>query len=408
MHKGGINTGILSDLWARVTNRSPTTQSTAYKMVAIDGDSFVWNGDIYKSDIVMSAIRPYVNAIGKTVGKHIQETHKENGEREIRVNPEPYIRFLLEEPNPLMSGQKFQEWMAACLKINNHAFALIARDENGLPIAMYPINATLAVAEYDDGGNLYIRFYTQKGKSFVFAYSDLIHLRGDMQPGGNFWGGSKVDQLLPLMEKIGTIDRGIINAIKNGAIIRWLLKFTNAMRPEDLSGHAKNFANQFLQAGTGIGVAAVDSKSDAIQIKPNDFVPNAGHTDRTIERMYSTLNTNKKIVTSDFTEDEWNGYYESQVEPDVIQFGSEYSRKLFSRKKRSYGNSIMFEASNLATASMNTKLSLREMVDRGAMTPNEWRKVFNLAPLPGGDKPIRRLDTAVVQESEVNGNATTD
>ena len=64
----------------------------------------------------------------------------------------------------------------------------------------------------------------------------------------------------------------------------------------------------------------------------------------------------------------------------------------------------MFEAANLATASMSTKLNLREMVDRGAMTPNEWRAVFNLAPLPGGDKPIRRLDTAVVEESEETVN----
>lgn len=374
-------------------------------MVAIDGDSFIWNDNVYKSDIVMSAIRPYVNAIGKTVGKHIFETHKEDGEREIQVNPEPYIRFLLEEPNPLMTGQKFQEWMATCLKINNHAFALIVRDENGLPIALYPISATLAVAEYDEGGHLYIRFYIHKGGSFVFAYTDLIHLRGDMGTGGDFWGGSKIEQLMPLMEQIGTIDKGIVNAIKNSAIIRWLLRFHNNMRPEDLRKQANDFAEQFLKTDTGFGVAATDSKSDAIQIKPNDYVPNATQTDRTIKRFYAALNTNEKIVTSSFTEDEWNSYYEIQVEPDVIQLGQEYTRKLFSRKKRSYGNRIMFEAANLATASMATKLALKEMVDRGAMRPNEWRAVFNLAPVPGGDRLVRRLDTAEVKESEVNANA---
>lgn len=388
---------------SRVSNRSPTTESTAYKMVAFDGDSFVWNGNLYKSDIVMSAIRPYVNAIGKTVGKHIQESVNSKGDREIEVNPEPYIRFLLEEPNPIMTGQKYQEWMAACLKINNHAFALIVRDENGLPTALYPINATMAVAEYDEAGRLYIRFYTYKGKSFVFPYSDLIHLRGDMT-GGDFWGGSKVEQLTPLMEKIGTIDKGIINAIKSSAVIRWILKFSNAMRPEDLKTRAQEFADQFLQSETGVGVAATDSKSDATQIKPTDFVPNAAHTDRTVSRFYAALNTNANIVTSDYTEDQWNAYYEAQVEPDIIQFGLEHTRKLFSRKKRSFGNYLMWEAANLATASMSTKLNLREMVDRGAMTPNEWRKVFNLAPLPGGDKPIRRLDTAVVESEETNAN----
>lgn len=368
-------------------------------MVAFDGNSFVWNDNLYKSDIVMSAIRPYVNAMGKTVAKHIQETVKEDGTRDIKVNPEPYMRFLLEEPNPLMPWQKFMEWMATCLKINNHAFAVIQRDENGFPVAMYPINATMATAEYDAGGNLYIKFYTYKGQTYKFAYTDLIHLRGDMT-GGDFWGGSKADQLLPLMEKLDTIDRGIINAIKNSAVIKWLLKFVTPQRPEDLKTKAKEFAEQFLDTSTGFGVAAVDSKAEAKQLQPTDFVPNAAHTDRTVSRLYAALNTNAKIVTSSYTENDWIAFYEAQVEPDVIQTGVQLSLKLFSRKKRSYGNKIMLESANLATASMATKLQLKEMVDRGAMTPNEWRAVMNYAPVPGGDVPIRRLDTAAVTESE--------
>lgn len=40
------------------------------------------------------------------------------------------------------------------------------------------------------------------------------------------------------------------------------------------------------------------------------------------------------------------------------------------------------------------------MVDRGAMTPNEWREVLNLPPVEGGDKPLRRLDTVTVGGGE--------
>ncbi|MPN60590.1 hypothetical protein SDC9_208319 [bioreactor metagenome] len=49
---------------------------------------------------------------------------------------------------------------------------------------------------------------------------------------------------------------------------------------------------------------------------------------------------------------------------------------------------------------MTTKLALQAMVDRGAMTPNEWRSVLNLAPIDGGDNPVRRLDTAPVTGGE--------
>ncbi|HBK86003.1 MAG TPA: phage portal protein, partial [Firmicutes bacterium] len=109
------------------------------------------------------------------------------------------------------------------------------------------------------------------------------------------------------------------------------------------------------------------------------------------------FNTNKKIVQSEYDENGWNAYYEAEVEPMVIELSNEYTRKLFTRRERGFGNRILFEAANLATASMQTKLNLAQMVDRGALTPNEWREVFNLAPVDGGDEPIRRLDTAVVK-----------
>ena len=45
-------------------------------------------------------------------------------------------------------------------------------------------------------------------------------------------------------------------------------------------------------------------------------------------------------------------------------------------------------------------MNLVQMVDRGALTPNEWRNIFNLPPIDGGDTPIRRLDTDVVKGGE--------
>jgi hypothetical protein len=88
------------------------------------------------------------------------------------------------------------------------------------------------------------------------------------------------------------------------------------------------------------------------------------------------------------------------AEPISIQLSGEYTRKIFSRRERGFGNKIYFEASNLQCASLSTKLQLMQMVDRGAMTPNEWRETMSLAPIEGGDKPIRRLDTAVVKGGE--------
>jgi hypothetical protein len=50
------------------------------------------------------------------------------------------------------------------------------------------------------------------------------------------------------------------------------------------------------------------------------------------------------------------------------------------------------------------------LVDRGAMTPNQWREIFNMAPIEGGDVPIRRLDTAPTNTAPVKeeGSEETD
>jgi hypothetical protein len=57
---------------------------------------------------------------------------------------------------------------------------------------------------------------------------------------------------------------------------------------------------------------------------------------------------------------------------------------------------------------MKTKLNLLNMVDRGALTPNEWREIMNLGPIEGGDKAIRRLDTAEVEGGEFVEDEDTD
>jgi len=150
-------------------------------------------------------------------------------------------------------------------------------------------------------------------------------------------------------------------------------------------------------------VAAVDAKAEAQQITPNDYVPNENQMGKTVNRIYSFFNTNENIVQSKYTEDEWNAYYEAEVEPLAMQLAGEYTRKLFSRRERGFGNKIIFEASSLQYASMSTKMNLVQMVDRGALTPNEWRSILSLGPIEGGDKPVRRLDTALVKDGNITG-----
>lgn len=384
----------LREFAGRITMKLLNVSSgTAFKMVTDTGNAFCpWGGDIFDSDIVRACIRPYCKAIGKLQAKHVRRF---NGN--VAVNPEPYMRFLLEEPNPYMSGRVMQEKVAANLILSGNAFILIVRDENGVPEQLYPIPAIFAETKYM-GQELYLKFTFQNGKNFTFPYSEVIHLRNDFK-NNDIFGESPQRALSPLMEIVNTTDQGIVKAIKNSGVIRWLLKYTTPMRPEDLKKNVQEFVDNYLGVSSPtFGAAGVDAKADAIRIEPKDFVPNALQMANTVGRIYSFFNTNEKIVNSTYTEDEWNSYFESVIEPMAIQMSDEYTRKLFTRKERGFGNRIFFDAANLQCASLSTKLALQAMVDRGALTPNEWRETFNLSPVPDGDKPLRRLDTQTVNQ----------
>ena len=374
--------------------RNRTVTVSKYKLITDEGDGFyAWNGKLYQSDIVRSAIRPKVRAIGKTVGKHIRETIKPDGVKDIKVNPEPYIRFLLEEPNPYMTGQMLQEKLATQLELNNNAFAYINRDKNGYPMEIYPITATACEALQNNQGETFLKFTLRTGRDVTFRYTDIIHLRKDFN-NNEIFGDSPAQALAPLMEIVNTTDQGIVKAIKNSNIIKWLLKFNQTLRPEDIKKQTKDFVNSYLNIESDtVGAAATDAKVDATQVEPKDYVPNASQMDKTTQRIYSFFNTNDKIVQGNYSEDDWISYYEASVEPDVIQLSGEYTRKLFSRRERGFGNKIIFESSNLTFASMETKLNLTRFVDRGIMSPNEVRAVLNMAPREGGDTYVLRKDT---------------
>lgn len=375
----------------RLFNRSPS--KTRFEMIEDRGNGFyAWNGSIYKSDVIRACIRPKVKAIGKLVPQHIRDD-KVNGT--FKINPEPYIRFLYEEPNPYMSGQVFREKMATQLALNNNAFALLVKDENGYPLEMYNIPCVGVEAIYNKQGELFLKFTNRNGRVVTYPYTDIIHLRQDINE-NDLFGDSPREVLLPLMEVVSTTDQGIVKAIKNSGVVKWLLKFNTGMRPEDIRSNTEEFTKSFLDINNSGGAAGVDAKADAKQIEPKDYVPNAAVIDRTTQRIYSFFNTNEKIVQSKYNEDEWNAYYESEIEPIAMQWSNEDTRKIFTRRERGFGNKIIYSANNLQYASMSTKLGLQAMVDRGALTPNEWREVLNLPPVEDGDKPLRRLDTIAI------------
>lgn len=361
---------------------------------------YSWSGKVFDSDIVRAAIRPKANAVGKLNPKHVR------GEgSSMKINPDPAIRAILQKPNPYMSMQDLLVKLTFQREISHNALAYIRRDVNGYPMEVYPMPYS-SIELLEAQGELFIKFWFRVGKFIVVPYADVIHIRKDFNSNDMF-GEPGSTALANIMEVITTTDQGIVNAIKNSAVIKWIMKFASVVRPEDQQIQVDMFVKNYLAIDKASGVAVQDGKYDLTQIEPKNYVPNAAQMKETIQRLYSYFGVNDAIVQNKYKEDEWNAFYESEIEPIAIALSNAFTTAFFSPREMGFGNRIIFEASSLQYASMQTKLGLVAMVDRGAMTPNEWRTVLNLGPIEGGDKPIRRLDTAPVgqtQNQDTGGN----
>jgi phage portal protein BeeE len=111
------------------------------------------------------------------------------------------------------------------------------------------------------------------------------------------------------------------------------------------------------------------------------------------EDVYRYFGVNEKILTSDYNEEDMEAFYQSKIEPFLIALSEEMTRKVFTRREQDLGNAIIYESNRMGYSSNKTKLNMVQLVDRGILSPNELRQMFNMAPYEGGDEYIRRLDT---------------
>ncbi len=362
---------------------------TKYKLINTYDATFTpWDGEIYNNDIVRSCIRPKTNAVGKLHPIHIRTDADGN----IKTNPNPNIKYLLRYPNRYMNMQKLLEKMMNQRELTNNAFAFIQKDATDTPIAIFPV-PTSNVELYEDAkGNLYMKFFFKAGQYMTVPYDDVIHLRKDFNQ-HEFFGEDGYKSLKNIMKVVDTTDKGIVSAIKNSAIIKWIMKFKSVLRPEDKETAINDFAEAYLDIEKTNNIAGTDPRYDLQQVEDKSYVPNGDVIEKYEKRLKNFFGVSDEIISNKFNEDQWNSFYEAEIEPVAKELSDQLTLKLFSKHEIECGNEIIFEASSLEFASMKTKLDLKEMVDRKSMTPNEWRRVMNLGSVDGGDVLLRRLDT---------------
>jgi HK97 family phage portal protein len=370
-------------------NKSNQTigQSTQLKMMNGYVPVFTQFGnESYNSDVVRSAIDAIARNAAKLKPKHIRRI---NG----KVNPQDSnIQNLLQvQPNPFMDAYTFYYKIITQLYMQNNSFVYIDTDNNGGIKGFYPINpGTTELIEFK--GEVYAKFTFFGGEKITLPYTDLIHLRRFFYK-NDFYGETNNHALYPTLELINTTDQGIINAIKSSASLRGILKFTSMLKESDMKRQRDKFMSEYMDITNNGGVAVTDAKADYIPLNSEPKLIDGNQMALIEEKVYKYFGVSKSIVISNYTEDEWNAFYESVIEPLAIQMSLQFTTKIFSDREKGFGNEIIFESNRLAYASNKTKtLLIQELMPMGVLSINEAREILNMAPVEDGDKRILSLN----------------
>jgi len=346
-----------------------------------------FGSDIYKSDVVRSCIRPLA-----------EHTSKANATgTDSRVN-----RILNESPNMYMNGKDFLYKVRTRLEIQNTVFIYIHRDDKGAATGFYPVPYSFFEA-LDYNGRLFIQFHFNGdvNKDCVLPWSDLAVIRKDYNQYD--LAGDDNTAILPMLDVLYTTNQGIANAVKATANLRGIIKSTKAMlAPDDVRRQKDEFVRDYLNLENEGGIASLDATQEFTPITMSPTITTWQQQKEFRENVYRYYGVNDAIITSNFTESQMEAFYESRIEPFLIALSTELTRKCFTDRERAFGARIHYESNRLVFASLQTKLQMVALVDRGMMTPNEFRELFNMAPYDGGDEFVLRLDTAKT------GDTTTD
>lgn len=343
--------------------------------------------NVYESAIVRSCIRP--------LAEHSSKANAVCKGRDADKN-RALEKILNEKPNIYMNGKDFLSKVRTRLEVLNTVFILINRDDKGNCIGLYPIPYSDFQA-IDHNGEIYVEFSFngQAAKSLVFSWKDLAVLRKDYFTSDI--SGDSNNAILNTLELINTTNQGIENAVKATANLRGILKNTKAMlNTEDVKKQKDIFVQDYLNLENAGGIASLDATQEFIPIEMKPTVTGWETIKAFREDVQRYYGVSDAIIRSDYKEEQMEAFYESRIEPFLVALSLELTSKIFTDRERGYDNKIIYESNRVQYASTKTKLNLVALVDRGAMTPNEWRAAFNLAPIDGGDVPIRRLDTAEV------------
>ena len=337
-----------------------------------------FGGEIYDSEIVRAAINARATHISK-LDVTFQGAARPALQRKMKA-----------APNQFQTWSQFLYRLSTILDVHNTAFICPIFDQYGDVSGIYaPLPNRCEVVQYNN--RPYLRYEFSYGDKAAIELSSC-GIMTKMQYNHDFFGEDN-QSLFPTMNLIHIQNQGIQEGVKSAATYRFMAKVGNFTKSEDLAKERKRFtAENFGRDAEGGGLLLFpNTYNDIRQIEAKPFVVNAAQMTAIKSSVYDYFGVNENILQNKFDAETWSAFYEGAIEPFAIQFSEVMTKMLFTLRERSQGNLIVATSNRLQYMSNADKLNVSaQMLDRGIMSLNDVRAIWNLPPVEGGDVRIIR------------------
>ena len=337
-----------------------------------------YEGGVYESELIRAAI-------------NARATHVSKLQVEISGSAKPALQNKLQHgPNEFQTWGQFLYRLSTILDVHNTAFITPVYDQYGEPSGIYtPLPSRCDIVEYNK--TPYLRYTFNNGKRAAIEF-DNCGIMTKYQYRDDFFGESN-RALFPTMDLIHIQNQGIEEGVKSAATYRFMAQVANFTKTEDLAKERKRFTMEnFSSEADGGGLLLFPNTYQNIkQIDVKPWVIDADQMQAIRSNVFEYFGINEDVLQNKAYGDAWSAFYEGAIEAFAIQFSDVMTKMLFTFREQSQGNRVMATANRLQYMSNKDKLDVSaQMLDRGIMTINEIRQIWNLAPVEGGDSRIIR------------------
>lgn len=368
-----------------------------------------FGNNIYASDIVQMCIEVIATECSKLQPRHIFTSN--DGMQQI---PKSTINRLFKfAPNELMTTRDFIEKIIWQLFMNYNCFIYptyeVQTDSRGNTTryytGFYPLNPTIVTFLQDTTGKLYVEMYFANGQSFTLAYSDLIHLRKKFSlndiMGGGLNGQPDNAALLKVLDINDTVLQGVGKAIKTSLSVRGILKINTILDDEKQQAERTRFETAIASGDTSI--LPLDLKGEFIPVEINPKLIDKDTMEFLQNKVLNWYGVSMPILSGDYTDDQYQAFYEKTLEPILIGLGQAFSKTVFTQRELDVGNEIIFYQKDMMYLSTASKLNLLKTVgEQGLLTDDQKLAILGYPPLSDGSGSRRTMSLNYIDVSYAN------